>query len=58
VDNVIRKGAVLDASSDDEAVRGIQRFLNVAANEPRVEITAIQTVSSKGYDGLALALVK
>ncbi|TMI33299.1 methyltransferase, partial [Candidatus Bathyarchaeota archaeon] len=26
--------------------------------EPRVDATAIQTVSSKGYDGFAIALVR
>lgn len=58
VDNVIRKGAILDPQSKDHAVRGIQRFFELAANERRVEVTALQTVGQKGYDGLALALVK
>jgi hypothetical protein len=31
--------------------------LEMAAAEPRVDVTAIQTVGSKGYDGFALALV-
>ena len=57
VDNVVRKGAVVDAASDDANVQGVRRFLEMAAAEPRVEVTAIQTVGSKGYDGLALALV-
>jgi hypothetical protein len=29
----------------------------MAAVEPRVSLTAIQTVGGKGYDGFALALV-
>ena len=57
VDNVVRKGAVVDAASDDANVQGVRRFLEMAAAEPRVEVTAIQTVGSKGYDGFALALV-
>ncbi|QJW97416.1 O-methyltransferase [Frigoriglobus tundricola] len=57
VDNVIRNGAVADAASDDERVRGIQEFLKRAAAEPRVTTTAIQTVGAKGYDGFAIALV-
>jgi predicted O-methyltransferase YrrM len=57
VDNVVRKGALADATSEDEKVRGIQRFLKRAAAEPRISATAIQTVGAKGYDGFALALV-
>ena len=56
-DNVIRNGAVADPASDDERVRGVQRFYDAVAAEPRVSATAIQTVGSKGYDGFALVLV-
>jgi predicted O-methyltransferase YrrM len=57
VDNVVRKGAVVDGDSTDENVQGVRRFLEMAAAEPRVDVTAIQTVGGKGYDGLAVALV-
>jgi predicted O-methyltransferase YrrM len=57
VDNVVRDGAVVDADSENPAVQGIRRFNEMAAAEPRVSATAIQTVGSKGYDGFALALV-
>ncbi len=57
VDNVVRDGAVVDAGSADQSVRGIRAFLEEAAAEPRVTVTAIQTVGGKGYDGLAIALV-
>lgn len=57
VDNVVRKGAVADAASDDPNVQGMRRFLDVLAAEKRVNATVIQTVGSKGYDGFALALV-
>ena len=56
-DNVVRDGAVIDADSRSADVKGIRRFLALAAAEPRVEATAIQTVGAKGYDGLAIALV-
>ncbi len=56
-DNVVRDGAVIDASSANPNVRGIRRFNELVAAEPRVSATAIQTVGGKGYDGLALALV-
>jgi predicted O-methyltransferase YrrM len=57
VDNVVRDGAVIDADSADPKVRGVRRFHEALAAEPRVSATAIQTVGSKGYDGFALALV-
>ena len=57
VDNVVRKGAVVDESSDDPNVQGVRRFYQMLASEPRVSATAVQTVGSKGYDGFALALV-
>jgi predicted O-methyltransferase YrrM len=57
VDNVVRKGAVADASSPDPMVKGVRRLNEAIANEPRVSATAIQTVGLKGYDGLAIVLV-
>ncbi len=56
-DNVVRKGAVADAASEDPLVQGVRRFAERVAAEPRVSATAIQTVGSKGYDGLAIAVV-
>jgi predicted O-methyltransferase YrrM len=57
VDNVIRKGSLIEADSADPAVQGMRRFIELLAAEPRVTATAIQTVGSKGYDGFAIALV-
>ena len=56
-DNVVRGGAVLDAASEDPAVRGTRRFAELLAADPRVSATAIQTVGSKGWDGFTVALV-
>lgn len=56
-DNVVRDGAVLDAASADASVQGVRRFNAALAAEPRVSATVIQTVGSKGYDGLAIAIV-
>ncbi len=56
-DNVVREGAVIDGTSTDPDVRGIRRFTELLALEPRVSATVVQTVGGKGYDGLALALV-
>jgi predicted O-methyltransferase YrrM len=57
VDNVIRKGEVANSATTDSAVQGMRRFLELAGAEPRVDATAIQTVSSKGYDGFSIVLV-
>lgn len=57
VDNVVRDGAVADASSDDEGVHGSRRVLEMIGAEPTVTGTAVQTVGVKGYDGFAIALV-
>lgn len=56
-DNVVRDGAVADASSTDPRVIGTRRMFEMMAAEPRLTATAIQTVGSKGYDGFALAVV-
>jgi len=57
VDNVVRRGQLIEENSADANVRGVRRFLDLAAAETRVAATAIQTVGAKGYDGFALALV-
>jgi predicted O-methyltransferase YrrM len=56
-DNVVRRGAVVDTASRDADVQGVRRFLDLLSSDPRVSATAIQTVGSKGYDGLALAVM-
>ena len=57
VDNVVRKGAVADPASGDPNVQGVRRFNERVAREPRVSATTIQTVGTKGYDGIAFVLV-
>ncbi|HEX4658666.1 MAG TPA: O-methyltransferase [Streptosporangiaceae bacterium] len=56
-DNVVRGGAVADSATRDVNVQGVRRFIEMMAAEPRVSATVVQTVGSKGYDGLALAVV-
>jgi predicted O-methyltransferase YrrM len=56
-DNVVREGVVLDAKSKDADIQGIRRFLEMVGKEKRVSGTALQTVSTKNYDGFALVLV-
>jgi predicted O-methyltransferase YrrM len=57
-DNVVRQGRIVDDDDDDENVRGIREFNRKLAAQPQADATILQTVSSKGYDGLAIALVK
>lgn len=56
-DNVVRNGEVANSHSSDPKVRGVRQFCELISNEPRLSATAIQTVGSKGYDGLAIAIV-
>ena len=56
-DNVVRDGTVLDADSKDPYVQGVRRFNEIVAAEPRVLVTSLQFVGSKGYDGMTFLLV-
>ena len=57
VDNVVRNGALADPASTDPAVLGVRRFHELLAQETRVSAMTLQTVGSKGYDGLTFAVV-
>jgi predicted O-methyltransferase YrrM len=57
-DNVVRDGKLIDAASDDIAVKAMRRLHEKIAAEPRVSATTIQTVGVKGYDGLTIARVR
>jgi len=58
VDNVVRKGGVIDSASDNVDVKGIRRFNERLRRDARVDATMMQTVSAKGYDGFAMVLVR
>ncbi len=57
-DNVIRHGEVLDESSVDASLQGVRRFNQALAADRRVTATIVQMVGIKGYDGMALAVVR
>lgn len=57
VDNVVRKGELVDPACEDRDVQGMRKFCEALAVESRVSATVLQTVGSKGYDGFALATV-
>jgi predicted O-methyltransferase YrrM len=58
VDNVVREGRVRDPGDQDPAVLGTRRLLERMGREPRVLATVVPTAGSKGYDGMAIALVR
>ena len=57
-DNVVRDGRVLDAATTDADMRGIRRYIEMLAAEPRLLSSALQTVGEKGYDGFAISRVQ
>ncbi|MEU2075709.1 O-methyltransferase [Streptomyces sp. NPDC013489] len=57
VDNVVRGGRITTPDPDDPAITGTRELFALVAAEPRLDATAIQTVGTKGYDGLLLARV-
>lgn len=56
-DNVVRNGKVLDETSADEKVKGVQRFNAMLATCSEVTAIILQTVGVKEYDGMAVAVV-
>ncbi len=57
VDNVVRAGGIVDANNTKPGIQALRRFYDLVAAEPKVSMTAIQTVGTGGYDGIAIALV-
>ncbi len=58
VDNVVRAGRITNAGSDDPGVVGSRAVLALLGGDPRLEVTALQTVGAKGWDGFAVARVR
>ncbi len=57
VDNIARRGRLIDADSVAGDVVGTRKLFEIMGEEKRVEATAVQTVGSKGWDGYAMAVV-
>jgi predicted O-methyltransferase YrrM len=55
IDNVVRKGEVVNESSKDSSIIGTRKMIDLVSREPRVSATAVQTVGTKGYDGFLIA---
>lgn len=56
-DNIVRNGEVLDEESSDPDVVGVRSYNDFVASHPRLSGTVLQTVGSKGYDGIGIAVV-
>jgi predicted O-methyltransferase YrrM len=56
-DNVVRDGAIVDPDNREARVEGVREYLKLAEAEPTVLASTIQTVGSKGYDGLSISIV-
>ncbi|KAJ1540105.1 hypothetical protein HK405_011975 [Cladochytrium tenue] len=56
-DNVVRRGEIVNPDSADPRVLGVRRYLELLGKESRLMTSALQTVGSKGYDGLTLSVV-
>ncbi len=58
VDNVVRHGTVADVDSQDTDVRGTQEMLALVASLDVLDAPVLQTVGSKGYDGMLVGRVR
>lgn len=57
LDNIGREGEIVRDDSTDSKVIGTRDGLRMLGEDPRFDATALQTVGSKGWDGVAIALV-
>ncbi|MFN9127054.1 MAG: class I SAM-dependent methyltransferase [bacterium] len=57
VDNVVRRGRVIEPDTGDAGVDGVRAMMAMIARHPRLEAAGLQTVGAKGYDGLLIARV-
>ncbi len=56
-DNVIREGEVLNSSSSDAKVRGVQRLNAWLPTRSEITTTILPLIGTKGYDGMAIAVM-
>ena len=57
VDNVVRDGTILDPAKDDDSATASRALYDHVAADPKLRATALQTVGSKGWDGIMLLQV-
>lgn len=54
IDNVVRDGAVADATSADPRVQGVRKVAEDIGAHPELDGTALQTVGEKRWDGFII----
>ena len=57
-DNAVLQGDILDPNPTNANTSGIQHFNAALAADPRLTATIVPMAGTKGYDGLAVAVVK
>lgn len=57
-DNIVRGGSVLESNRQDLSVQGVRAMIAHAKTLNNVDMTALQTVGEKGYDGMAMFRVR
>lgn len=58
VDNVVRAGRIVSPAPDDTQGRAVRDMLELMGSDDRLEAAVLQTVGTKGWDGLAIARVR
>lgn len=56
-DNVVRRGEVVNETTEDVNVPAIKNFTEMVGKDPRVQAVTMQTVGEKGYDGFMIVRV-
>lgn len=57
VDNVVRDGDLADADDARDSTRGARAVVELVGSHPRLDGSVLQTVGTRGYDGILVALV-
>lgn len=58
IDNVVRNGRILQPGDDDLQARAVREMHELIGSHPKLDVAAVQTVGTKGWDGFAVALVR
>ncbi len=58
IDNVVREGSIIDMNDLSEATKATRRLHEMLGSHPQLEVTSMQTIGEKGWDGFALAMVR
>lgn len=58
VDNVVRKGQLSKAGTNDPRIEGARKVVEKVGQDDRLDGVVVQTVGEKNYDGFLIAIVK